>query len=279
MPDTLKITKSSVIIQTAERRTLKAAPAAFDGYIQDRFCPPFVEQAIPDGTRYLLWRDQQLFVVQQQSPAYRRVRWVRDDSEQKYGKYTEYREVLLSLPYVVTVAQFIREGGSLRIGDAELYFSNEPLVSREQPLCYPALLNVSVVRRGSSDLHTWVCKQYLEHRETWGEQVLELAAHVWHGGFNLSSEAHEGASWYQRSSQSDNRLAKLVSPVERWAELSTKNHICALEFPWLVSPWSVDKVVARMFKNSNGRDSRDIASDFHRYAIAKRLPLISTSTP
>ncbi|NOX53451.1 MAG: hypothetical protein GXP27_03235 [Planctomycetes bacterium] len=146
----------------------------------------------------------------------------------------------MSLPYTVTFANFLFAGGRLRLTQHnELFFRTEPLRRKSDRLCYPALLNVSRIPKGKRHI-AWICTQYLNcsSRMSWPEQLHALLEHLWNGAFNLSSERHEGESWYTAC-----RSVPNLHPIEQWERESQRDDAWALNVPWLSAPISVGELI------------------------------------
>jgi hypothetical protein len=190
----------------------------------------------------------------------RQVRWIANDSPAPFGPETTYRKVRLSIPYAITFALYAQQGAGLYLtGNNELYFRNEPLRCRADRLGFPALLNVSRIEMPLRE-RTWICTQYLDYppEADWTGQLQALLEHTWNGGFNLSSENHEGASWYgvSRGVHPD------LHPVERWERASAANDAFALGVPWKPVPLNVEELIECQFleyEQAQGRGGNGVA--------------------
>jgi hypothetical protein len=244
--------------------------------LRDEFVPPLGATALPDGVKFWEWRPPLLLVVHQLPPHVRQFRWIAPDSPAQFGPGTVYRKVRLSIPYAVTFALYVVQNGRpFLAGNNELYFRNEPLRCRADRLGFPALLNVSRLVTPKRE-RTWVCTQYLQWRPEmdWTGQLQALLEHTWNGGFNLSSEHHEGASWYGASKG----VHPDLHPVERWEQASAANDAFALGVPWKPAPLSVAEVMECLFEehgqNARGPAKRKkppgLASRFMTYAVQQK---------
>jgi hypothetical protein len=214
--------------------------------LRHEYLPPLNGTAFPDGIKFHEWRDPFLLVVHQTPPHVRQMRWIANDSPKRFGPGTKYRKVRLSIPYSITFAIFCHQGTGLFIGGGnELYFRNEPLRSRDDNLCFPALLNISRIKTPKRD-RAWICTQYLRWAPDadWTRQLHALLDHTWNGGFNLSSEDHEGASWYGESKG----VHADLHPVEKWEAASKANDAFALGLSWKKSPHTVGELMDIMLE-------------------------------
>lgn len=245
MADTLLLHGGQLTLTTEEGATHEYSESELEELFRARLVPPLAGLAFPDGVKFVDWREPRLVVVHQSSPCVRRLRWIAADSPAAFGEGTVYRHVELSLPYAITFAAFDACGNRLQLSGAnELYFSNQPLQAKTDRLCFPALLNVSKVQRGNR-LATWICTQKLGLRpgRPWTEQLDSLVRHTFDGSFNLSSEHHEGASWFGES-----RSVEGLHPVEEWCRRSREKPTFGLDVAWLPAPCSVGEVVEELLK-------------------------------
>ncbi|MHC4942563.1 MAG: hypothetical protein ACYTG7_06025 [Planctomycetota bacterium] len=243
--DQLKILNSKVVLTTKEGGKFECTESDLLEMIKKEILPPLNGSALPDGIKFVEWRDPYLILVHQLPPHVRRLRWIAEDSPEEYGPGTKYRSVRLSIPYAVTFAMFAAIGEGLYLADSnELYFRNEPLRSKDDTLGYPALLNISRIDKGERS-RAWICTQYLKREpgQVWACQLDALLEHTWCGAFNRSSEHHEGSSWYTESKG----IHDDIHPVERWEKATNSNEAFALNVPWKAVPDSVGDVIDRLF--------------------------------
>jgi len=248
VPDQLLIHKGQAVLHTEEGLELKRSESQLLEMLRDEFVPPCQIDALPDGVKFYDWRPPFLVVVHQSPPHVRQLRWIAADSPVPFGEGVVYRKVRLSLPYAVTFAVYEQRGPGLYLTHAnELYFRNEPLRSRQDQVGYPALLNLSQVHTPLRE-KAWICTQYLEPDPdaTWTEQLQMLLEHTWNGGFNLSSENHEGASWFGLSEG----IHPDLHPVERWEQASAAFDAFALTVPWKTVPLCVADIMDCIFEES-----------------------------
>lgn len=270
MADELTVRGGKVLLTTEEGQRLEKPEAKLLDMLRDEFVPPLSLCALPDGVKFVEWRPPLLLVVHQLPPLVRQVRWIADNSPVRYGPGTVYRKVRLSVPYAITFAMYAHQGHGLFLtGNNELYFRNEPLRSRKDRVGFPALLNVS---RIVSELRerSWICTQYLDYEgaEDWTGQLESLLEHTWNGGFNLSSEDHEGESWYGASKG----VHKDLHPIAKWEKASAANDAFALGVKWKEAALSVEEIAEALFlehdpgnRPARGRKKPSLASRFLNY--------------
>jgi hypothetical protein len=248
MADQLTIHDGTIVLTTEEGRRLERPEALLAEMFRQELLPPLRDGALPDGVKFYEWRPPFFLVVHQLPPHVRQFRWIADDSPIPYGPGTKYRKVRLSIPYTVTFALYCQSGeGLYLLGNNELYFRNEPLRARADRLGYPALLNLSRVATPERE-RAWICTQYLDWppEADWTGQLQALLEHVWNGGFNLSSEDHEGASWFGLSKG----VHPDLHPVERWEQATAANDAFALGVPWKSVPLSVGQIMECLLDES-----------------------------
>ncbi|MBM4070390.1 MAG: hypothetical protein FJ271_15755 [Planctomycetes bacterium] len=241
MSDQLILTNGKIKLVTEEGQEFDREEAALGAMFRQEMTPPMNGTAFPDGIKFHEWREPFYLVVHQTPPHVRQLRWIANDSPKKYGPGTTYRRVRVSIPYSITFAVFFQHGNILTIGPSnELYFRNEPLKNKNDTLGYPALLNISKIPIGKRH-KAWICTQYLRCSPgaDWVTQLHALLEHTWNGGFNMSSEHHEGASWYGESKNIHCNL----HPVEKWEEATTAKESFARSVPWKPVPMNVGELM------------------------------------
>lgn len=250
MSDRLLLEQGKATITTEEGRTIERTETQFLDMLRKELLPPTNGVALPDGLKFAEWRPPHLLVVHQYPWHVRQFRWIANDSPKRFGPGTTYRKVRLSIPYTITFALFTEHGGKLCItGSNELYFRNEPLRAKSDKLCFPALLNISRISTAKRQ-RTWICTQYLRHPKAgdWTAQLSALLDHTWNGGFNLSSEHHEGASWYGESKG----IHPALHPVEKWEEASAADEAFALRVNWKPCPMTVGELIDCILEECRG---------------------------
>jgi len=236
---------------------------------------------LPNGVKAVLSRGQLTIWFWEKAPCIQQLSWIRADSPRPYGQGTKYRMVRIALPYLIIMSVFqIGPDGMPNVARTdECFFRNEPLKSLHDELCYPALLNCSKFTRDNDSPDgrqplSWICTQYLKDTKDMdspdaGKRFCASFEAVRYclleTSFNLSSEHHEGNSWYGASKHIDPRIAS----VEAWERATKEDPLFALEVPWIKTHHSVKDVAERTFKRLNATDrSVKNAGDLYRY-IAK----------
>jgi hypothetical protein len=270
MGDTLTIEHHAVTLTTEEGQTIRAEDSCLEEMIRQEVLPPLGDEALPDGVKFFEYHEPFFVVVHQLPPHVRRLRWITSDSPAAFGPEATYRSVRISIPYVITFAVFYRCARGLAIAPMnELYFRNEPLRSRDDPLGFPALLNISAIS-APARWRSWICTQYLQtsSKSPWTQQLSALLEHTWNGGFNLSSEQHEGASWYGKSQD----VHADLHPVERWESATTRNEAFALTVPWKPVEMNVGQLMSQILRECREQEySHLIAGDTQRLSLARRF--------
>ncbi len=236
---------------------------------------------LPEGTQALVPTRMGFVLVHQTAPAVHGLRWIRADSGSDFGPGTRYRDVRLSLPYLIVLAVFESGRGCVQLSrQNECFFSLRPLGRQgmDTPLCFPALLNCSRVPDDPRLPLSWICTQHLSPREVAGGPDLHLAVHdglrallrhLLDSGFNRSSERHELSSWFTETVRAaiDPRLAS----VEAWEAASAADPLFALEVPWLPTGKTLGEVIERARARLGGPGSRiQSASDLARFVFNQK---------
>jgi hypothetical protein len=105
-----------------------------------------------------------------------------------------------------------------------------PLSSLDDELYWSNLLNVSPHSYGC---RAWICTQYLRTECPQPGVTPGLHAllnHLWGGGFNRSSEQHEGSSAFKKAG--DEKVDSRVTDVECWEKESIKDPRFVLKVSW-----------------------------------------------
>jgi hypothetical protein len=277
MPDHIHVCGGKVVVTTEEGQRIERPESELLEMLRHELLPPLGRCALPDGLKLIHWRDPLLLLVHQMPPHVRRLRWITDDSPEDFGPGTRYRPVRLSIPYAITLALYQKHAAGLTLThNNELYFRNEPLRSCDDRLCYPALLNVSRIampRRAKA----WICTQHLHYppQADWTEQFRALLEHTWNGGFNRSSERHEGQSFYGDAKG----VHRDLHPVERWEQATARDETFALRVSWKAATLCLSELIDCILEENRqsaagwlGRVARDkpapgLISRFLRFAL------------
>ena len=244
MADRLVLEGGQLTLTTDEGRQIKTPENKLVEMLRGEIRPPIDGVALPDGIKFVEWRAPLMCVVHQLPPHVRQLRWITDDSPAPFGPEAQLQNRRLSLPYAITFAVYYHHGGRCGLmGYNELYFRNEPLRTKEDVLGYPALLNVSRID-APSRVRAWICTQHLRYAPdaSWDFQLASLLDHTWNGGFNLSSEHHEGASWYGESSDVHPQLC----PVDQWEKATAENDAFALTVSWKPASLNTGQLIEAM---------------------------------
>jgi hypothetical protein len=163
--------------------------------------------------------------------------------------------VRIALPYLIVLAVFCAQpNGRLQLSNAnECFFRVEPLKRLDEPLLYPALLNCSRFSPPEGRPLSWICTQHLKPTAAMRDPDLgkatlagfeALRCCLLETGFNLSSEHHEGSSWFTASRDADRR----IRTVEAWEAATAQDPLFVLEVPWLKTNHTLQQVAGRIFK-------------------------------
>jgi hypothetical protein len=220
---------------------------------------------LPTGVKAVLSSGPITVLVWERPPCIQQLSWIDKDSENKYGPGTKYRNVIIALPYLIIMSVFQRDNLGLPMlsKSDECFFRNQPLTSLEDELCYPALLNCSKWNN-MTDQHplSWICTQYLKQQ---AEASCNDANRRYRAGmeavryclletsFNLSSENHEGNSWFGFSKT---QIPKIAT-VEKWEENTKKDPMFVLDIPWVPTKHTVKQVADRIFHRM-GADKKTV---------------------
>lgn len=166
-------------------------------------------------------------------PGLRTMRWIREDSPERWGSGATYRDVAIALPYVVFFVAVSWQG---TLGNCSVYFRTEHVQRADfhDDLLDCHFLNCSVNAHG---VYCWMCSQYMRRRCSPGESALDLVResidNFWFAGSNLSSEDHEGASFFGKGSAGRHQIRDpRVLTIGAWEKVSVADAAFALDVPW-----------------------------------------------
>lgn len=175
-----------------------------------------------------------VFLIEE-PPGVRTLQWLQSDSPAQYGPSATYRNVSIALPWVYFFVTVSADGC---LGDLNsVYFRNAALRSLHDPLCEPHFYNCSVDAYGT---YCWICTQYDQRekgaKQSFFEFVDGFIERFWCSGFNASSEAHEGASFWGKNRRliPDER----VRTIEAWEQASACDSTFVLSVPWIRSGYT-----------------------------------------
>lgn len=219
--------------------------------------------ALPTGTKAVLSRGHTTIMVWERPPGVQKLSWIAPNSPQPYGPGTKYRNVHIALPYLVIFAPFRKydDGHYYLLKQDECFFATKPITKLSDELCFPGLLNCSKFGDSTNEGQplSWICTQYLKSTPQMsstdpGERMcagLEAVRYcLLETSFNLSSEHHEGNSWYNATKTVDKRIAT----VEAWEAATKEDPLFVLDVPWKKTNRSVKAIADRMFKRLGASD-------------------------
>ncbi|KYK23611.1 hypothetical protein AYK24_07310 [Thermoplasmatales archaeon SG8-52-4] len=218
---------------------------------------------LPDGVKCVISRGQMTIFVFQIPPRLYNLKWIANDSKAPYGKDAKYRDVRIALPYVNLLAVYsqTRHRQMRLTHNNECFFRNKPLSSLNDELMYPALLNCSKFSSEEGKPLSWLCTQYLkvdslsrieDTNKYIRTSLSRLISCLWETGFNLSSEKHEGNSWYSESVRRG--VDPRISTIEKWQEATKKDQLFVLDVPWIGTGRTVGQIINRIFQNHGIRE-------------------------
>ncbi len=246
----LKVVADKFVYVSPEGQSFSASLDELLRWAQEEFVE-VTSGMLPAGVRCAFRRGHQTIWVGEFPPTMLPVDWIAANSPVPFGSETKYDKRCIALPYVIVIGVF--ENGTLTSSN-ECFFRVAPLKSHDDELLYPSLLNISRIRPPNGKPLAWICTQNLNRRlidrESDREKRMELGWRLlcqtlFDDAFNLSSEHHEGSSWYSESRGVDKRIAT----IEQWEENSRQNPLFVLEVPYLTTGFKLIEVVERIFTN------------------------------
>jgi hypothetical protein len=222
-------------------------------------------ESLPDNIKWKVTCGAATVCIVELKPQLRRMMWIASDSPQRYGAGATYRERRLATPNIVLKVPFVQDRV---VGRAELFFRTEPLRSLNDELYWANLLNVSPNANGC---HAWICTQYLSHEKAGVGVTAGLDAlvhHLFGGGFNFSSEAHEGASAFSKARA--DKVDPRVTDVDKWEAASVADPRFVLGVPWKPVGVTVGKLIEAELKFLCKGRSLATASDLASALLAAR---------
>ena len=268
-PDTLAIEGKEVRFKTPEGKTYVMSVAELLRHaIPKHTCTGGVQ---PNHIRMMDSSGPLTVWVYEIPPSVRQLQWIAADSPAQFGPGTKYRQVRISLPYLIVLAVF--QDGELA-NCSECFFRNDALRTAEDPLFYPALLNCSKFVPAEGKPLSWICTQKLDRSPIENEPnpdrkmaagLRALLKTLLESGFNLSSEHHEANSWFSES----NRVDPRVKTIEAWVAATEKDPLMGLTVPWIPVGKSLREVIDRIFENQHHkRKTVATARDIARLVVA-----------
>jgi len=204
--------------------------------IQDRVAFPD-GSPMCDGIRFFTSRGNATVAVIEFEPQVRAVHWIDTDCLKPFGEGSRYRKVRLSFPYMVMVVLFVE--GRLS-GSQQLFYRREPISTDQDLLDYPNLLNTA---KGYGNL-CWLCLAQMSHvgALSWNKKIEAVVQHFWEAGFNLSSEYHEGMSYFQKMKDLDPRLKSIAE----WEKATQEDPLFMIKIPWKSTGMTIREVIDSM---------------------------------
>jgi len=200
------------------------------------------EEPLADSVRWRVECGALTVFILELKPMLRAVTWIDPKSEIPFGEEATYRTFRLETPFVVLKVPFFKRR---LVHMCELFYRTAPLQRLDDPLFWPNLLNVSPASYGCT---AWLCTQKLGHPLGPGglglppalrrasrpggvvDQLDAVVTHLWNGGFNRSSEEHEGSSAFEKSVKE--RVDRRLGCVERWEQASLEEPGFTLGVDW-----------------------------------------------
>jgi len=251
-PPSLEIVGDQVVTESAEGTKTSMAVESFMAKAMPRW---FAGSILPDDVKALFEWDRGAILVHQTPTRVHNCKWIAGDSVAGYGSSAKYTTVRIAMPYVIVLAVFIvGPRGRLALADSnECFFSNRPLRSVDDVLAYPALLNCSRFEDTENCPLSWICTQHLLRHTIDCEQdqsirisrsVQALVTHLFHTGFNRSSETHELSSWFTETvnAKVDPRLAS----IETWQQATAEDPFFVEQVPWISTGLSLSQIAERI---------------------------------
>ena len=214
---------------------------------------------LPDGVRAVKSRGKNVIWVHETPPRVQNFKVVDKTAKVKKDGKLVYKNVALSLPYVLTFANFIP--GTNIFGACECFFRTSPLETIDDELLYPALMNcVKFPKEGAesqpltqiitSNLNIEQLAKINDAQTQMQESLGALVNHLFQTGF-----INEGNTdnWFAASSEK----IETISSIEKWHKASAEDGLFSLDVPWMKSGISVRNVIDRIFKQT-GMDHAEI---------------------
>jgi len=226
-PERIVLEGDKAVVCGVEGGDLEADLEALAGAVNRNSVLGLEEECLPDNICWKVQAGPLTVCIVQQEPQLRRLLWIDEASQLAFGPEARYRYRRLAHPYVVFKVPFLN--GRI-IPRTELFYRNEPLRRLSDELYWPNLLNVSPNAYGCK---AWICTQYLS-KEAFANGLQSglhaLVTHLWGGGFNRSSEAHEGASGFSKAKA--DKLDPRVTDLDLWEQESVKDPRFILQIQW-----------------------------------------------
>lgn len=243
----LKFVDSCVELKLPGASSRKLATSDVIGAIQSEGVKGLTEEPLRECVRWRVECNSWLVYILELKPALRWIRWIDPSSPIPFGTEATYRDFRLATPYVILKVPFQQGKVASR---CEVFYRNEPIVDLDSELFWCNLLNVSPNAYGCT---AWFCTQYLGTQlekasrrrakpRTESQQLDAVLAHLWGGGFNRSSEHHEGKSCFSKAAE--DKLDARVRDVEGWQRASVEDPNFVLKVRWKPTGLTVRKLIS-----------------------------------
>jgi hypothetical protein len=246
-----------------------AVPLLVEGVVESTVSG-LTPEPLPDNIKWPVRIQKLSIYILELTPQVRWIKWLAPDSPLPFGPGATYVEHRLATPYVVLKVPFL---GRRIVPRIEVFYRNEPLRNLDGDggaLFWPNLFNVSV---NAYQCTAWFCSQYLP--EARGAESVQAALnavvhHLFGGGFNASSEAHEGQSTYALCVKE--KIDPKITDVKRWEKASTEDPRFVLDVKWKSAGLTVGELIARELKFHKLSASPQNAQALGNIVIRKSKP-------
>ena len=257
------------------------------------------DASLPPGTVHVDWKGGITVWVHETPPQVWNLKWIANNSPRPYGG-AKYRDVAISLPYIVIVAVFEKapDGSHVLAANNECFFRTAPLTSCEKDeLLVPGLLNCSLFgpvggKKIAVNGHSvvWICSQYLmpqlhelhaapESRMRGSFDMLYST--LMSTGYNFSSDEHEYSSGFKESTgvlldhckktlgQKSQHTDPRKAAIDAWVNMTAKDPDVGLKVPWHRTGCTVREVIDRIYSHHSCAREKDIdtADDIARIVM------------
>jgi hypothetical protein len=238
MPERIILEGKQALVTGGDGAETRAEIVTVVGALHQASIQGFDQEALADNLKWKVTCGPLTVCIVELKPQLRRITVIDGASAVPFGPEATYRECRLAFPFVVLKVPFLK--GKI-VGRVELFYRNQPLRDLDDVLYWPNLLNVSPHAYGCV---AWLCTQYLRHERPAPGITAGLDAvihHLFGGGFNLSSEMHEGQSCFSKA-QADQIDAR-VTDLDRWEAESLLDPRFVLQVEWKPVGLTVRKLI------------------------------------
>jgi hypothetical protein len=273
-----KATSEKITIEGTEARLADSGGGIHEARIE-KFVEGIVEwtvrglteEPLPDGVKWLVRCGNLVIAIVQLTPQAHWIKWLSATSPARYGPKAKYQERRLSMPHLIFKVPFL---GRHLVPRIEVFYRNDRLrlIDGEGgALCWPNLYNVSVHAYGCT---SWFCSQNLpEAQRPLGleEGLGAVTHHFFGGGFNASSEHHEGESTFGLCARMN--IDPRVTDVARWEAETQRDPNFVREVNWKPTGLTVKSLVERELAfhrmAAGAKTARELGNILLRKATAK----------